>query len=51
MEKRIHIDLTTPTPCTEAGVDLIFGVKYVILIKGYGGRILDTAHARKTHKR
>jgi hypothetical protein len=38
-------------PCTDAGVAIISGVQYVISIKGYSGRILDTAHACKTHKK
>jgi hypothetical protein len=41
----IHIDLKIDA---DAGVAFVSGIKYVISIKGYGGRILDTAHACKT---
>jgi len=33
----------------DAGVAFVSGVQYGISLKGYGGRILDTAHASKTH--
>jgi hypothetical protein len=50
--REIHIDLKlTPTPCTDVGVAFSSGVQYVKSINGHGGRILDIAHACKTHKK
>jgi hypothetical protein len=47
--REIHIDLKIDADaCTDAGVAFVSGVQYVIPIKGYGGRILDTAYACKT---
>jgi hypothetical protein len=42
----IHIDLKIDA---DAGVAFVSGIQYVISIKGYGGRILDIAHACKTN--